>query len=204
MDKICEMKMALENYVCAQVCGNLEAAPTHELGEAIDMIKDLSEAEYYCKITKAMDEAGDQIEEYDSRMGMGYNTSRYNNGRYAPAGRGHYSNTGHTMGFRPVEKEYLDDYIYNPIAFRDSMRMGYHDQDMMNHNRHGAAYEDWKMARRHYTETHNQADKNEMNAHTNEHVSDVMVTIKEMWMEADPTLRTEMKTKLQQLLNDLK
>ena len=35
---------------------HLETVDTKELGEAIDMIKDLSEAIYYCTITKAMEE----------------------------------------------------------------------------------------------------------------------------------------------------
>jgi len=34
----------------------LEEVDTEELGDAIDMIKDLSEAIYYCKIVEAMDE----------------------------------------------------------------------------------------------------------------------------------------------------
>lgn len=36
--------------------GNLQEVCTEELGEAIDMIKDLSEAIYYCTITEAMNE----------------------------------------------------------------------------------------------------------------------------------------------------
>lgn len=183
MDKICEMKTTLENYICAQINGNLEAADTKELGEAIDMIKDLAEAEYYCKVTEAMNEAAEES------YGMGYTPNRYTySGR-----RG--------MGFHPMEKEYIDGYIHSPQEFRDNMRMGYHGE---NSNRYGIAYSDWNNARRHYTETHNQSDKNEMNVHTNEHISDVMLTIKEMWMEADPNLRNDMKSKLQQLLNDLK
>lgn len=44
---------------CLKACvegqmGNLESVDTHELGEVIDMIKDLSEACYYDTITKAM------------------------------------------------------------------------------------------------------------------------------------------------------
>jgi hypothetical protein len=35
---------------------HLDTVDTKELGEAIDMVKDLSEAIYYCTITKAMEE----------------------------------------------------------------------------------------------------------------------------------------------------
>lgn len=36
--------------------GHLETVDTKELGEAIDMVKDIAEAMYYCKITEAMEE----------------------------------------------------------------------------------------------------------------------------------------------------
>ena len=39
----------VENELC-----NLESVDTEELGEAIDMIKDLEEAIYYCTVTEAM------------------------------------------------------------------------------------------------------------------------------------------------------
>jgi hypothetical protein len=35
--------------------GHLEQVDTKELGEAIDMVKDLSEAIYYCTVTEAME-----------------------------------------------------------------------------------------------------------------------------------------------------
>ena len=51
---------------------NLENANCKELGEAIDMIKDLEEAIYYCTITEAMGENGN-----------GYNYNKINsNGHY--------------------------------------------------------------------------------------------------------------------------
>lgn len=56
MEQLKQMKEALIQCVQGQVYGNLEKVDTKELGEAIDMIKDLSEAIYYCTITEAMDE----------------------------------------------------------------------------------------------------------------------------------------------------
>lgn len=52
-----------ETLMCAvemQLC-NLGEVDTKELGEAIDMIKDLEEAIYYCTVTKAM-ETGTEME----------------------------------------------------------------------------------------------------------------------------------------------
>ena len=55
MEKLKSMKDSL--IACAQTqMGNLQNVDTKELGEAIDMIKDLEEAIYYCTITKAMEE----------------------------------------------------------------------------------------------------------------------------------------------------
>jgi len=35
--------------------GNIQNVDAHELGEVVDMVKDIEEALYYCTITKAMD-----------------------------------------------------------------------------------------------------------------------------------------------------
>lgn len=55
MDKMKEMKEQLICCVQSQLT-NIDSVNTEELGEAIDMIKDLSEAMYYCTITEAMEE----------------------------------------------------------------------------------------------------------------------------------------------------
>lgn len=50
------MKETLMNCVQGQL-GDLSSTDAKELGEAIDMIKDLSEAIYYCTITESMEES---------------------------------------------------------------------------------------------------------------------------------------------------
>lgn len=55
MERLKSMKETLMSCVQGQM-GNLANTDTKELGEAIDMIKDLSEAIYYCQIVKAMEE----------------------------------------------------------------------------------------------------------------------------------------------------
>lgn len=49
---------------------HLEATDTKELGEAIDMIKDLEEAMYYCTVTKAMTEQSEHEKHYSQPMYM--------------------------------------------------------------------------------------------------------------------------------------
>lgn len=59
------LKMMKENLMSAiqSEMGHLDKVDTKELGEAIDMIKDLSEAMYYCSIVKAMEDK-DHEEKY--------------------------------------------------------------------------------------------------------------------------------------------
>ena len=56
MERLKRMKESLIACVESQICHNLHSVDTKELGEAIDMIKDLEEAIYYHTITKAMHE----------------------------------------------------------------------------------------------------------------------------------------------------
>lgn len=56
MERLKQMKDSLISIVQSQMSGHLDQVDTEELGEAIDMIKDLEEAIYYCTITKAMTE----------------------------------------------------------------------------------------------------------------------------------------------------
>ena len=60
MEELKSMKKALINCVQSQINGNLKEVDAEELGEAVDMIKDLEEAIYYATITKAMED-GDTI-----------------------------------------------------------------------------------------------------------------------------------------------
>lgn len=55
MKRLEQMKETLVACVENQLC-NLSQVNTQELGAAVDMIKDLEEAIYYCTITKAMNE----------------------------------------------------------------------------------------------------------------------------------------------------
>lgn len=55
MDNLKAMKDQIISVVQGQLT-HLDCVDTKELGEAVDIIKDLSEAAYYCSITKAMEE----------------------------------------------------------------------------------------------------------------------------------------------------
>lgn len=53
-----QLKDVKEQLICQvqEQLDHLDSVDAKELGEVIDMIKDIAEAEYYCSITKAMEE----------------------------------------------------------------------------------------------------------------------------------------------------
>ena len=74
---------------------------SYPIGEVVDMIKDLADAEYHARIAKAMEEAEEDDkeeekyllkrfkEEYGDDEGRRYYDEwRYSSGRFAPKGRG--------------------------------------------------------------------------------------------------------------------
>ena len=76
MEKLKQMKEALVGCVQGQVYSNLKDVDAKELGAAIDMIKDLSEAIYYCTITEAMEEGEEEGSEKKGKHGMMYYNQR--------------------------------------------------------------------------------------------------------------------------------
>lgn len=103
------MKETLMNCVQGQL-GDLASVDAEELGEAVDMIKDLSEAIYYCTITESMEkgekEKGKEKEtimyypmpmEYANQGGGGsrnYRDMEYNMGRMYYDGASSYAQGG--------------------------------------------------------------------------------------------------------------
>ena len=72
MEKLKQMKEALVGCVQGQIYGNMEKVDAQELGAAVDMIKDLSEAIYYCTITEAMEDGEENEKEGKGKHGMMY------------------------------------------------------------------------------------------------------------------------------------
>ena len=97
-----QMKKTLVECVECQMC-HLDKVDTKELGEAIDMIKDLSEAIYYCTITEAMH--GDAGKEWDSDG----SANRPMVTHYGARHDGEYPMRDHGEGRSPLSrKKYLE------------------------------------------------------------------------------------------------
>lgn len=108
------------------------------VGAAVDMLKDLCEAEYYARISKAMEEQEKEDEEeekyllkrlkeeYGEEEGERryYDNYRYANGRFAPKGRGTY------RGRRGYEEPPY--YHMTPEMYREHDPEYYRDMDRMD------------------------------------------------------------------------
>lgn len=99
-----------------------EGVDTKEMGEVIDMVKDLAEAEksvwekcYYESIVEAMEKA----EEEEEAMGrMGYDRWRNSKGRFADKGTGHKTSMAMATG-----RAGYGDYRWNNSPYYDDPRM---------------------------------------------------------------------------------
>ena len=100
MEQLRNIEECLISQVQAQ-CSDLRKVDAKELGEVVDMIKDLEEAIYYCSITKAMEKSEEEREKSRS-MNINYymegdagrmyydGQSRNSDGTYASSDRRMY------------------------------------------------------------------------------------------------------------------
>jgi hypothetical protein len=90
MEQLKAIKSTLVSLVQSQL-GDIQHTDAKELGEVVDMIKDLEEAMYYCAIVEAMEKSKEEgTEDMAMRSRMGYT-------EYFPHGEYDWDN----MGWRP-------------------------------------------------------------------------------------------------------
>ena len=118
-DALKTMKEQLMSCVQGQL-GDISRVDAHELGQAIDMIKDLSQAIYYCTITESMEKLDKEKQQMPINNINYYTSPQYRNmeraggSMYYPAG----GNGGHTQG--PVS--YYTQMMRDPRQGRSPMR----------------------------------------------------------------------------------
>lgn len=205
VQRIDRLMYRLVEIVEAEVSTNAQGVDTRELGEAVDMIKDLAEAERSCREAGYYRAVTEAMESYDGGR-MGYNPNRDSMGRYTTPGRartrrGYEAPDGDSgdvggrhMPQRPVRAGYRPG---DPDAHMDTWG------DDIDGERHGRAFDMYRRDKRHYTKTHSEADRQGMRDHASEHMSETMATIREIWDDADPELRKRMKADLTKLTSEM-
>lgn len=192
MKRLENMKESLMNCVMGQM-GDLKNVDAKELGEAVDMIKDLSEAIYYCTITEAMNGNGHQPQKethyYTERIKEPYMMRDYDRpyGRmYYPkgndSGNGNGGGMSSSSGGNGGSRSYFEEREYPMPEMRDP--------------REGRSY----MSRRMYMESKEMGRDKLSNIQDLEHyMSELSEDITEMIENSSP----EEKQLLQKKLNML-
>ena len=205
MERLKNMKETLMSCVQSQIGGHLSEVDSKELGEAIDMIKDLSEAIYYCTITESMEEGskynkGQQrerevmyypiymrdMDRMDGRMyynGGSNGNSSSSSGSNSPSGN---SGSAYYGGYKPMEG-------YNqPQEF--------YPREMMHDYREGRS----PMARRTYMEGKElHKGKEAQMKELEKYMQELSHDITEMIEDATPEEKQVLKQKVAMLANKI-
>ena len=104
MERLKAMKERLMSCVEGQL-NDLRNTDAEELGEVVDMIKDLEEAIYYCTVVKAMEEK----EKEPSREMMYYPVMYYNDNGSSS------NNTSNNTGMSGNGRGYSNNRYYYPM-----------------------------------------------------------------------------------------
>lgn len=175
---ICEMRKKLIEWTKEAMSGSPNSINTEELGEVIDMIKDIYQIEYYCakktyyeSVIEAMDEHDDADHFKMGRSGM--------------------------MRVLPEMDRRWDPDEYDVYA-----RMGYSGRHATT-SEMGRNWDKYLDARRHYNATKSDADRMEMSTSAKMHIGETIATLRDMWHDADPDLREKMKKDFSALLQEM-
>lgn len=209
LEKICGLLDIMTDGLKSATNQGLNNLDTHEAGQVADIIKDLSEAKknltdaeknewescYYASIVKAMKDADERGDEED---------------RY-----GYIPREASRMGKRGMQRDRIKRWVRDPDTFEDEMydRAGYtpgrkmsrddRSSDNSSDERYGKPYREYIDSRRHYSESKSQADKDMMEMYANEHLMDVMGSVREIYKTADPDMRKRMKSDLTKLVGEM-
>lgn len=130
----------------------------------------------------------DGMDDYDMYDEMPYPMTGYRMG-YTDGNR------GGNMGNSSSSGSYSGNYGGG------NSRSGY--EGMRQPSRYGESYDRYSDRRRHYHETKDAESKKQMDDSMKEYMSDISENLREMWKDADPTLRQTMKADLTKMVQQL-
>ena len=187
MEQLKSIRQCLVTQVQSQM-GDLKKTDTKELSEAIDMIKDLEEAMYYCAITKAMEENKEKKEEVPSMMYYGGRRMYYDDGRQGQS----MSNGGNSSS--SSGSNYYTPYMeYAPYMMQD--------EDWRNSRLNGRS----QYSRRMYMEgAHSDSSMKELEHYIKDLGDDLTDMIKGSSQEEKQVLSTKLQQLATKINNNVK
>lgn len=215
IERIHKMIECLTEKTLCELDKGVENVNTEEMSEAVDMIKDLCEAEYKAVIVKSMKKADEEEEEYNKELLRAlkdeygeeggrryYDEYRYANGRFAPKGRG-------------IRRGYTEPpYYHMPVNYNDMEYMRDMDksQGKMYYSEPIAPHvseSNYDRAKRHYTETKEMhkgtstEDKEHKMKALDMYIRELSGDISELLNDMTPDERNLLRTKMSNLASKL-
>lgn len=220
VEKICELKKEFVNFLDEAIDERgLHCMDAEETGKVVDMIKDLADAEekihkaeYYKSIVEAMEDAEEE-EELMVKLGLA-NRMGYNPSRSASTGR-YTSRPGYVPMYMWDDEDYAAGHMNEMMGYtrsgqnnrsqsgNDMLGMGGRGGYTDGMSQYGRPFEEFRMAKRSYTETQSPEDKQRMHEHANEHIMASIASIREVYESADPEMRRRVKQDLSSLVNGM-
>nr|DAM84105.1 MAG TPA: hypothetical protein [Bacteriophage sp.] len=207
IERIHKMVECLTEKTLSELDKGIENVNTEEMSEAVDMIKDLCEAEYKAVIVKSMKKADEEEEEYNKELLRAlkdeygeeggrryYDEYRYmRTGRYAPKGKGTYVGRRgyeeppyyHMYPERDMDREYGRMYYTEPTATHTS-ESGYDRAKRM--------YTETKEMHKANTPEDKEHKMKSLDSYTKELASDITGMVADMSAEEKNLLRTKLST----------
>lgn len=198
MEKLKRLKEMLMDGVTAETSKGLHSVNKEELGEAIDMIKDIEEIIYYCSITKAMEEK-EKENEYMQKHYSSMNYPMYYNGGNSS------NNSGSRMWYDGGSSSYANNSSGGNNA-RGGGSRGYSDGWVMapfdaRDYREGRSY----MTRKNYMEGKEMHhDKAKQMQELDKYVQELTDDVLEMIHDASPEEKMALSQKMTTLANKIK
>lgn len=119
MEQLREIEKCLVSQIQAQ-CGDLKKVNAKELGEVVDMVKDLEEAMYYCSIIEAMEKSAEEKQNMNINYYMEGDAGRnYYGGRMYYDGQSSSSSGNTSDSGMSGRKNYVPYMEYAPYMMRD-------------------------------------------------------------------------------------
>ena len=183
MKRLYHIKETLLDEIQSQL-GHLDCVDTKELGEAIDMIKDLEEAIYYATVTEAMNKPG---KEWEMKKGD-HHQSPEDDRMYYGGYPMYYADNGHVNSGNGTSNT------------NSSNGRNYYDEPMWRDEREGRS----PMSRRMYMEAkHMNKDKATQLRELEKYMQELSQDITEMIADASPEEKQYLEKKITALASKI-
>ena len=205
-----DMVEKLSEFAKCELDKGIEQVDTKEMGEVAEIIKELSEAEYYAKISKAMDEA-EYGEDYDYRGAYDEHERRGYTGQPRSKTSGRFMRRGDgRRSYMPMMRDYdWDNMQMDRDMDREHGKMYYTEPMTMHNDNQPHTESRYDRARRGYEESkamhkgNTAEDKQQKMKELENYMKELSTDVTDMISDMSPEEKSLMKQKMQVLMQKI-